>query len=142
MATTATRKQAAAIRDQMQVVRNRLPYSMDEARTKVHQLTDWKYHASKRPWLVFAVVALVAYFIVPRKPAKRVAAPAVDAEEAGKTVAKASLASMLMSTIVTFALKTGSGLLAQRLTQVLEARGDRPDSRPASRPDSRPGGPY
>ena len=138
MATTATRKQAAAIREQMQLVRNRLPYSMDEARTRVHQWTDWKYHASKRPWLVFAAVALVAYAIVPRKSPKRVAAPAVDGEEASKTVAKASIASMLMSTIVTFALKTGSGLLAQRLTQVLESRGVRPDGRPGSRP----GGPY
>lgn len=122
MATTATRKQSAAIRDQMQLVRNRLPYSMDEARTKVHQLTDWKYHAAKRPGLVFGLVALVAYAVVPRRRAKPQATSAGDADEAKKTVAKASVASMLLSTLVTFAFKTGSGILAQRLTQALEAR--------------------
>lgn len=106
----------------MQLVRNRLPYSMDEARTKVQQLTDWKYHVAKRPWLVFGLVAFIAYTAVPRKQPKVRSVAATDDGETRQAVAKASILSMLFSTAITFALKTGSGLLAQRLTQVLEAR--------------------
>lgn len=127
MATTASQKESAAIRERMRFIRNGLPAHVYEARTEVRQLTDWKYHAAQHPWLIFGVVAAAGYLVVPYKRPKPESAtismaqledgtPVAIRETPGKTTAKASLASMLVSTVTTFALRTGTGLLAQRLS--------------------------
>lgn len=128
MATTALQQQSAVIRERMRFIRNGLPAHVYEARTEVRQMTDWKYHAGKHPWLIFGVVAAAGYMAVPYKRPKPESAtlsmahledgtPVAIRETPGKTTAKASLASMLVSTVTTFALRTGTGLLAQRLSQ-------------------------
>lgn len=128
MATTASQTESAAIREQMRYIRNGLPAHMYEARAEVRQLTDWKYHVGKHPWLTFGVVAAAGYVAVPYKRPKPESATISMAEledgtrvaireSPGKTTAKASLASMLVSTVTTFALRAGTGLLAQKLSQ-------------------------
>lgn len=133
MATTASQRQSAEIRERMRFIRNGLPAHMYQARAEVRQLTDWKYHARRHPWMTFGLVAAAAYAAVPVKRPKPETVNLSMAElEDGtriavrekpeKTVAKASLASMLVSTVTTFALKTGTGLLAQKLSQTLDSR--------------------
>ncbi|WP_164100751.1 hypothetical protein [Candidatus Laterigemmans baculatus] len=128
MATTASHHESAMIRERMRSIRNTLPARMYEARSEVRQMTDWKHQAGKHPWLVFGAVAAAGYFVVPYKRPKAESAtlsmaqledgtPVAIRETPGKTTAKASLASMLVSTITTFALRTGTGLLAQKLSQ-------------------------
>lgn len=63
--TLATRKQSAAIRDRMREIRSDLPYDVDDARARVKQLSDWKYHFARRPLPILAAVAIVGYLIVP-----------------------------------------------------------------------------
>ncbi|TWT65032.1 hypothetical protein [Allorhodopirellula solitaria] len=65
--TTATRKQSEAIRSRMREIRSDLPYDVDDARARVKQLSDWKYHVSQRPFAVAAAAAVVGYLIVPAK---------------------------------------------------------------------------
>ena len=80
------------------------------------------------PGCCLAQVAAAGYLVVPYKRPKPESAtlsmaqledgtPVAIRESPGKTTAKASLASMLVSTITTFALRTGSGLLMQKLSQ-------------------------
>lgn len=66
-ATTATRKQSAAIRDRMREIRSELPYDVDDARARVKQLSDWRYHVSRRPLAIAAVAAVAGYLLVPSR---------------------------------------------------------------------------
>lgn len=67
--TTATGKQSAAIRDRMREIRSELPYDVDDARARVKQLSDWRYHVSQRPFAIAAAAVLVGYLLVPaRRP--------------------------------------------------------------------------
>src|SRR5690606_13658744 len=64
-ATTATDKQSAAIRDRMREIRSELPYDVDDARARVKQLSDWRYHVAQRPIAIAAAAAVAGYLLVP-----------------------------------------------------------------------------
>ncbi len=66
--TTATRQQSVAIRNRMREIRSELPYDVDDARARVKQLSDWKYHVSRRPIAIAAAAAVVGYLLVARPP--------------------------------------------------------------------------
>ncbi|WP_182869531.1 hypothetical protein [Stieleria mannarensis] len=65
--TLATRKQAEAIKQRMSEIRTELPYDVDDARRRVRQLSDWKYHMARHPLPVLAVAAGIGYLLVPKK---------------------------------------------------------------------------
>ncbi len=68
MATTlATRKQSEAIRVRMREIRSELPYDVDDARQRVKQLSDWKYHMARHPWPILAAATVLGYMLVPGK---------------------------------------------------------------------------
>jgi len=51
----------------MREIRSELPYEVDEARARVKQLSDWRYHMAKRPLVIMAAATVVGYLIVPNK---------------------------------------------------------------------------
>ncbi|QEG02758.1 hypothetical protein Mal15_68790 [Stieleria maiorica] len=65
--TLATRKQAEAIKQRMSEIRTELPYDVDDARRRVRQLSDWKYHLARHPLPVLAVAVGIGYLLVPKK---------------------------------------------------------------------------
>lgn len=65
--TLATEKQAEAIKQRMAQIRSELPYGVDEARNRVRELADWKYHMSRHPLPILAAAAVVGYLVVPKK---------------------------------------------------------------------------
>ncbi|WP_372725063.1 hypothetical protein [Novipirellula sp.] len=72
MATTlATEKQSEAIRSRMREIRTDLPYDVDDARQRVKQLSDWRYHMSRRPLPILAAAMVVGYWLVPAKQKQR-----------------------------------------------------------------------
>ncbi len=72
MATTlATTKQSEAIRTRMRAIRTELPYDVDDARQRVKQLSDWRYHMARRPLPILAAAMVVGYWLVPAKQKQR-----------------------------------------------------------------------
>lgn len=54
------------LRRRMQSIRMELPGDMQQVRTEVNNLTDWKYYVRTYPHYVLPVVAVAAYAMVPK----------------------------------------------------------------------------
>ena len=121
-----SRTRTADIRQRMRLVRGRIPGELNEARTEVRQALDWKRHAGRHPYFLFGLAAGIGYLLVPRRKMvlRKVTLPRgqmprhanlVTEDHAERTVAKASLASTLISTLTTFALRAGTSFATQQL---------------------------
>lgn len=119
--TLATRKQSAAIRAQMQQIRSELPHDVDAARQQVRRLTDWRYQFRKHPAAIMTAAAVIGYVVVPHARKEReiiVRTNDGDRERQPKPAQKGLIGGMVAAA-ATMALKSGTSMLAQRLSQSL-----------------------
>ncbi|QEG40759.1 hypothetical protein [Roseimaritima ulvae] len=127
MSTTATKKQSAAIRERMQQIRNELPYDVDDARTQVQNLTDWKHYVRKHPGIVLPVVAAAAFLIVPKsRPEPKQEYSVSNRRGADRTIRlesaspeKRSLMTGVVSALMTVALRSATSVATQRLSHLM-----------------------
>ncbi|TWU01709.1 hypothetical protein [Neorhodopirellula pilleata] len=117
--TLATRKQSEAIRARMQQIRSDLPYDVDMARQQVRQMTDWKYQFRQHPVAVMATVAIAGYLLVPqsRKRSEVIVRNVGGNSTTEAKAAKRGLLSGLVAAAATMALRSGTSLFAQHLSQ-------------------------
>ncbi len=115
--TLATRQQAAAIRQRMQEIRTELPYDVDEARERVKQLSDWKYHMSRNSIPILVAAAIAGYLIIPRKRASS-SAFMVHREhaEARAAPAKRGLIGGIAGAAATMILRQAASVAVNQLT--------------------------
>ncbi|MDA8744318.1 hypothetical protein N9N28_06790 [Rubripirellula amarantea] len=113
--TLATRKQAAAIRDRMQQIRSELPYDVDDARERVKQLSDWKYHMSRHSVPILAAVAVAGFLVVPKK-SKQIAVPHYRrADASADTPAKRGMFAGIAGAAMTLLLRQATSMAAREL---------------------------
>ncbi|EGF24544.1 hypothetical protein [Rhodopirellula baltica] len=125
MATTlATKKQSAAIKQRMAEIRTELPYEVDDARVRVRQLTDWKYHMSRHPLPILAGVAALGFLIVPNKrtPERIIIRETPSGTESTPAPAKKGLMAGIAGTVMTLALRQASTVAAQQINRILTNR--------------------
>lgn len=117
--TLATRKQSEAIRAKMQEIRSDLPYDVDMARQQVRQMTDWKYQFRKHPLAIMTTVAIAGYLLVPqsRKQPEVIIRNSDGKSATEAKAAKRGLLSGLVAAAATMALKSGTSMLTQHLSQ-------------------------
>ncbi|EMI53925.1 hypothetical protein [Rhodopirellula sallentina] len=127
--TTATRRQSEAIRASMREIRSELPYDVDDARERVKQLSDWKYHVSRRPLAVMAATAVLGYLVV---PAKR-SAPVVVRHETSAPPAeptKRGLLGGVAGAFATLLMRQAATVAANQIATKFSAGGAMPSSAP------------
>ncbi|MFG0267046.1 MAG: hypothetical protein ACF8AM_18130 [Rhodopirellula sp. JB055] len=125
MATTyATEKQSAAIKQRMAEIRTELPYEVDDARVRVRQLTDWKYHMSRHPLPILAGVAAIGFLIVPSKraPERIVIREAPRNSGVAPEPAKKGLMAGIAGTVMTLAIRQASTVAAHQINRILTNR--------------------
>jgi len=122
--TTATRKQSEAIRHRMQQIRNELPYDVDAARARVHQLTDWKYHAKKHPWPILAAAAVAGYALVPAANGKQTSHSGAASRRQSEPAepAQKGVIGGLVAGAVTFAIRSGLSMATRYASDALMNR--------------------
>ncbi|WP_153556419.1 hypothetical protein [Roseimaritima sediminicola] len=128
MSTTATKKQSEAIRQRMQEIRNELPYSVDEARNEVRNLTDWKHYVRKHPAIVLPAVAAAAYVLVPKSKSSSDGTYRLNNDSGpDRTVRletaapkKRSMMTGVVSALMTVALRSATNMASQRLSQMMK----------------------
>ncbi|MCS7465495.1 hypothetical protein NZK35_02280 [Stieleria sp. ICT_E10.1] len=129
MATTlATEKQAGAIKQRMAEIRTELPYDVDDARMRVRELTDWKYHMARHPLPLLAVAAGVGFLLVPSK-SKPVPEPIVIRQDAHGNAtqecgvqpapARRGFVGGLLSAVTSVAIKQLSTIATNQISQLL-----------------------
>lgn len=124
MATTlATEKQANAIKQRMAEIRTDLPYEVDEARHRVKQLTDWKYHLSRHPLPVLGAAAVVGFLAVPSKSTPSRIVVRRDAGELTAPPAKRGLLGGIAGAVATMMLRQASAIAANQVSSLLSKRG-------------------
>ncbi len=122
--TLATEKQASAIKQRMAEIRTELPYSADEARQRVRQLADWKYHLAKHPLPVLAAASVVGYLLVPsRRTPERVVIERPVAQPQHREPAKKGLVGGVLGAIATIALKQAASVASTQVTGLLTSGG-------------------
>ncbi len=105
----------------MQVVRNELPYAMDDARDELKKLGDWKHYVRKFPVAALACTAAVAYMAVPQKPARTVT-KSPESEE----VPKASIVGSLIGAATAMAIRSGTSFAVRQIgSSFSQSRGGR-----------------
>lgn len=119
--TLATRKQSAAIRARMEQIRSDLPYRVDDARQQVRQLTDWRYQFRQHPGAVMTAAAIVGYLLVPQFKSQRqtVARDDSGVRTSQPEPARKGIIGGLVAAAATMALKSGTSMLTQHLSQAL-----------------------
>lgn len=130
--TTATRKQSAAIRDRMRVIRSELPYDVDDARARVKQLSDWRYHVSRRPIAIAAAAAVAGYLLVParRTPASTVV---VQQDRSGKvdTPTEKGIFAGITGTVATLLVRQAVRMATNQFVGAMSARHGSASSSPS-----------
>ncbi|MCM2371656.1 hypothetical protein [Aporhodopirellula aestuarii] len=119
--TTATRRQSEAIRASMREIRSELPYDVDDARERVKQLSDWKYHMSRRPLAVMGAAAVIGYLLV---PAKRSPTPTVIHQagyEPPAAPAKRGILGGIAGAVATMLLKQATTIAANQISSKFSA---------------------
>ncbi|MCC9642031.1 hypothetical protein LOC71_07070 [Rhodopirellula sp. JC740] len=126
MATTlATEKQAAAIKQRMAEIRTELPYEVDDARVRVKQLTDWKYHMKRHPLPLLAGAAILGYLVVPHKRTPERIIIRETPSQSGQSTpepAKKGLVAGIAGTVMTLALRQAGSVAANQLSRLLTQR--------------------
>lgn len=118
MTTLATREQSKAIRKRMQMIRNDLPYAMDDVRDDIRQLADWKYYVRRFPLATVGAAALAAYALVPSKSTSH--SHRKSSDNSGETeVAESSFFGGLIGAAATMALRTGAQIALRQATSVI-----------------------
>lgn len=127
--TTATRKQSAAIRDRMREIRSELPYDVDDARARVKQLSDWRYHVSRRPVAIAAAAAVVGYLLVParRSPPSTIV---VQQDHSGKidTPAEKGMFAGIAGTVATLLVRQAVRMATNQIVGAISTRSGAPSS--------------
>ena len=111
--TEITEIEAESIRQRMREIRSALPDDVDDARQRVQQLTDWKYHVGKRPLAALTVAVVVGYLIVPAKRPRESDRKTLESE--ARPPITQGMFGGLVSTLLTLAVKRGTSLALDRL---------------------------
>ncbi|QDT11946.1 hypothetical protein [Planctomycetes bacterium K23_9] len=128
MATTlATEKQSEAIKQRMREIRTELPYSADQARIRVKQLTDWKYHLSRHPIPIVAATVFAGYLLAPSirgsdqspQRAHHAEQPAVRRRV---KPAKKGILGGIVGTLATLAMKHAATIAADQVSNAISRR--------------------
>lgn len=114
----------------MQQIRSELPYDVDMARQQVRQMTDWKYQFRQHPVAIMAAVAIAGYMLVPQsRKSSEVIVRNVDGSSTAETkAAKRGLLSGLVAAAATMAMKSGTSMLTQHLSQSFMRSASRPST--------------
>ncbi|QDT01837.1 hypothetical protein K227x_02060 [Rubripirellula lacrimiformis] len=119
--TTATQEKSEAIRRRMSEIRSELPCDVDDARQRVRQLSDWKYHVAKRPLPVLAIAAVAGYLLMPAKrPVDRVVIRREGDAEVAATPAKRSVVGGIVGALGTIAARQATAYATARISQMLQ----------------------
>ncbi|TWU03218.1 hypothetical protein [Neorhodopirellula pilleata] len=120
--TLATKKQAAAIKQRMQEIRTQLPYDVDVARQSARELSDWRYHMGRYPWLLVGAAVVVGYVMVPHRKKSEVKVIHHDFGNQGDDAlrpqpAKRGLIGGIGGAIATMAMKQAATVIAHQVSQ-------------------------
>ena len=120
--TLATKKQAAAIKQRMQEIRTQLPYDVDVARQSARELSDWRYHMGRYPWLLAGAAVVVGYAMVPHRKKSEVKVIHHDlgkqgGEDLRPQPAKRGLIGGIGGAIATMVMKQVATLIAHQVSQ-------------------------
>lgn len=118
MGTSATRKQSQAIRHRMESIRSHLPYDVDDARSELKQLTDWKYYVRKLPMTAVAAGVVAGYLLMPAKSTRRRTSESSQ-PQLKEEVAESSFAAGLLGSVAAMALRTATTIAVRQATQTL-----------------------
>lgn len=124
--TTAIRRQSEAIRESMREIRSELPYDVDEARERVKQLSDWRYHLSRRPLAVMGAAAVVGYMMI---PAKRTAGTVMvhrDSAPVAVGPTKRGMFGGIAGAVATMALRHAAVMATNQVASKLSQSNSRP----------------
>ncbi|GAA5505841.1 hypothetical protein [Novipirellula caenicola] len=124
MATTlATEKQSEAIRTRMREIRTDLPYDVDDARQRVKQLSDWRYHMSRRPLPILAAAMVFGYWLVPAKHKQRDTV-VVHHEAAAQpsTPAKRGMLGGIAGAVATLLLRQATTVAANHFSKAISSK--------------------
>ena len=128
--TTATRQQSVAIRNRMREIRSELPYDVDDARARVKQLSDWKYHVSRRPIAIAAAAAVVGYLLVPsRRSSTSTVVVQQDRAGAVDTPAEKGMFAGIAGTIATLLVRQAVRVATNQVVGAISARQSFPSTR-------------
>ncbi|MGB7327311.1 MAG: hypothetical protein WBD31_20715 [Rubripirellula sp.] len=117
--TLATRKQATAIRQKMQEIRTELPYDVDDARERVKQLSDWKYHMSRNSTPILAAAIVAGFMIVPRKRSPETVVVHRESTATPPAPAKRGLLGGIAGAAATMLLRQAASMAATQLASQL-----------------------
>lgn len=122
--TLATKKQSAAIKQRMAEIRTELPYQVDDARDRVRQLTDWKYHMSRHPLPILAGAVAIGFLVVPTKhaPERVIIRESVGGREPAPAPAKKGLLAGVAGTVMTLVVRQAGTVAAQQVNRILTNR--------------------
>lgn len=123
MTTSATEKQSLAIKHRMAEIRTELPYDVDEARQRVRQLTDWKYHLSRHPLPLLGAAAVVGFFLVPSKQSQARVIIHRDVSRTDPEPATRGMMGGIAAAVVTMAVRHATTMAANRISSLIAKRG-------------------
>jgi hypothetical protein len=111
----------------MQTIRSDLPGSVEDACENVNNLLDWKYYVWSYPQFILPIIAATAYVIVPRSRRAEASPFAFLDSDAGvrrvrlvdDTVPNRSIVAGVVSSLLTFALRSGSSMAIRHLSEML-----------------------
>ena len=119
--TLATKKQSEAIKHRMAEIRTDLPYDVDDARSQLRELTDWKHHLRSHPVMILGTIAAISFLVVPSGSGKRSGAnhgsPHHPSRGDDYVPAKKSIFAGLISAAATMALRSGATFAQRQLMQ-------------------------
>jgi hypothetical protein len=100
----------------MQEIRSELPYDVDEARERVKQLSDWKYHMSRNSIPILITAAIAGYLLVPRKRAPKTLVVHREHASAAPAPAKRGLIGGIAGAAMTMLLRQAASIAANQLS--------------------------
>ena len=126
---SATKQRTTEIRHRMQAIRSDLPSGMDEARENVNNLLDWKYYVCTYPQFILPIIAAAAFGIVPQSiKAKDSQFAFLDSDAGARrvrlvddSVPQKSFVTGVVSSLLTFALRSGSSMAFRHFSQMLHS---------------------
>lgn len=125
--TSATRRQSEAIRATMREIRSELPYDVDDARERLKQLSDWRYHLSRRPYAVLGAAAVLGYVLMPAKrTSKNIVVHPEKLSSSAAAPAKRGLVGGIVGAFTTLLLRQAAVLATNQIANKLSQHNTNP----------------
>ncbi len=119
--TLATRKQSEAIRRRMQEIRTELPYAVDDARERVKQLSDWKYHMSQHPLPIIVAAVAAGFVIIPKKRSRDTVVIRSESASTSDLPAQRGMLGGIAGAVMTLLMRQAVSLAVSQVTNKFSA---------------------